>query len=65
MNGQHPVSESPIHLVYECSGSSFAFVSSDDAGKVAYALVTWYVDMLHGKCSFQEEVVYHFCIRSY
>jgi hypothetical protein len=49
MNGQPPVSESPKHLVYECSGSSFALVSSDDAGKAVYALVTWYVVMIHAE----------------
>src|SRR2546422_7856363 len=44
--GLTPVAELPTRAVYVCSGSSFALVPSDGAGKAPYSLMTWYIDDL-------------------
>ena len=44
--GLAPVAELATRLVYVCGDCSFALVPSEEAGKVSYSLMTWYVDDL-------------------
>lgn len=42
--GLLPTSESEMRIVYSSGGGSFALAQSEEAGKVGYSLMTWYVD---------------------